>query len=72
MEMCASYLEQGIFNISVEFAEIGILGNAIGILENLGFLVSTETSKDTLIRVNGHMNSVHGEHFFCVKDGCHD
>ena len=65
MELCATYLECGLFSVAVDFGEVGVL-------ENLGFLVSTETQDNSLIRVKGHMNSVHGEHFFCVKDGCHD
>lgn len=66
MDFCAMYLENGLFGLDFDFGEIGVL-------ERLGFLVSYENPDSSLaIRVKGHMNSVTGEHFFCVKEGCHD
>jgi len=41
-------------------------------LEVMGFIVSTEIDTGLLIRVNGHMNTMDGEHYFCVKAGHYD
>lgn len=38
-------------------------------LETMGFIVSTETDTRLLVRVNGHISTLDGEHYFCVKAG---
>lgn len=67
MDFCAHYLEHGevIFMKNKDFPELRIL-------ELMGFLISTDNKDGTAICVKGHMNTEDGEHFFCVKDGCHE
>jgi len=66
MDFCALKLERGhVFEIkNIDFPELRVL-------ENLGFIVSTDRSDSLAIRVNGHMSTEDGQHFFCVKGGCH-
>ena len=41
------------------------------ILENLGFIVTTEKEDIIAVKVRGYLLSVDGEPFFCSKDGNH-
>lgn len=68
MDLCALHLENnGVFVVSDTHKELESL-------ETNGFVVSTESpnSFGTLkIKVNGHLVTTYGEHFFCLKDGNH-
>lgn len=67
MDFCAHYLENGeVIHIkNKDFPELRIL-------EMMGYLISTDQEDITAIRINGHMNTEDGEHFFCIKDGRHE
>lgn len=41
-------------------------------LEILGYITTTETEKNILIRARGHIMSEDGQHFFCSREGDHD
>lgn len=43
----------------------------IRILEQMGFLISTDRKNSISIKVNGYMNTEDGEHYFCLKQGNH-
>lgn len=67
MDFCAMRLQNGhpVILKSPDFPELRIL-------EMLGFLISTDQQNCLAVRVNGHMNTVAGEVFFCVKEGRHE
>ena len=67
MDFCAMRLQNGqpVILKTPDFPELRIL-------EMLGFLVSTDQQNCLAVRVNGHMNTLAGEHFFCVKEGRHE
>ena len=65
MDMCTLYLEKGnIFRI--------LECPAIQILEHLRFIVSVDEEDCIAIKVQGHMLTEEGEHFFCSQEGHHD
>ncbi len=66
MDFCAAKLKCGEI-IELEMSDFPELR----VLENLGFVVSTDRQNTIAIRVNGHMSNQDGEHFFCVKEGQH-
>lgn len=41
-------------------------------LELLGYIVSTENPYSLVVKVNGYVNTIFGEHFFCIKGGKHE
>lgn len=67
MDFCALRLDHGelAFLKPSDFPELRVL-------EMLGFLVSTDLERCLAVRVNGHMHTESGEHFFCAKKGRHD
>jgi len=67
MDLCSMILESGepVFFLSSDFPELRVL-------ETLGFLVSTDLDDSLAIRIHGHMSTLDGEHFFCVKEGRHE
>jgi hypothetical protein len=67
MDLCAMRLATSeVFTLKTsDFPELRIL-------ETLGFVVSTEKPQSLAIRLKGHMNTVGGEDFFCVKAGRHE
>jgi len=66
MDFCAMKLQNGeVVEIETQdFPELRVL-------ENLGFLISTEKKNSLAVRIKGHMSTEEGEHFFCVKEGRH-
>lgn len=66
MDLCTLGMNRGeiVELITVDFPELRAL-------ETLGFVVSTETYDSIRIRVNGHIYSNDGQHFFCIKEGKH-
>lgn len=42
------------------------------ILEQLGFVVSTENNSNIAIRINGHCHTIEGHDYFCLRRGKHD
>lgn len=66
MDFCAIRLEEGeVICLQKNFPELRSL-------EMLGFLVSTEQEDTIAVRINGHMQTLNGEHYFCIKEGRHD
>ncbi len=67
MDVCCMHLNTGkvVFLKNQDFPELRVL-------EMLGFLISTDQQNGLAIRVNGHMSTEDGEHFFCVKEGHHE
>ena len=67
MDFCAMRLQKGEVVIlrTPDFPELRVL-------ETMGFLVSTDQHNCLAVRVNGHMSTLDGEHFFCVKEGRHE
>lgn len=67
MDFCAYGMRIG------ETFEIGNANSKeIGILENLGFIITTERPISLMVKIKGHLMSEDGEHFFCVKEGNHE
>jgi hypothetical protein len=66
MDLCAMKLETNdILRFKTpDFPELRVL-------ERQGFLTSTDEENCIAVKINGHMNSITGEHFFCVQDGLH-
>ena len=64
MEFCAMRMEMnGVFLLDPKnIAELRIL-------ENMGYIVSTDQNEYVAVKVKGYMNSERGEPFFCVKVG---
>lgn len=67
MDFCALGLAEGevVLLETNDFPELRVL-------ENLGFVVSTDRFKEIAVRVQGHILTSEGEHFFCVKGGRHE
>lgn len=67
MDVCALKLEKGeVVELQLgDFAELRIL-------EMLGYVVSTEKENCIVLKINGHMYTEDGQHFFCVKEGRHE
>lgn len=66
MDFCAIKLQEGeVLCLQKNFPELRTL-------ESLGFLVSTDLEDSIAVRIKGHMTTEDGEHFFCIKEGCHD
>ena len=67
MDLCTMWMNcGGTFTMkTVDFPELRLL-------EEQGFLVSTETPFGIAIRINGHMSCYDGQQFFCIKAGQHD
>jgi hypothetical protein len=67
MDLCALRLAQGeVINLQIQdFPELRTL-------ELLGFLVSTDHPYSTSIRIAGHIHTVEGQDFFCLKQGQHE
>ncbi len=40
-------------------------------LEKLGFIVSHETDKELVVRLEGHLIDAEDEHAFCIDLNCH-
>lgn len=67
MDFCAVRLEKGspVLLENQDFPELRVL-------ETLGFLTSTDLQDSLSVRINGHMNTEDGDHFFCAREGRHD
>jgi len=66
MDICAMHMSIG---------EIFLIENTesqeLKYLENLGFLISTDTNNGILLRIKGHIFTDDGQDFFCLKGGNH-
>ncbi len=60
----------------MEFGEVIHIKNKespeLRTLEMMGFIITTDQKNGTAVKVLGHMQSEENEHFFCVKEGCHE
>lgn len=67
MDLCSMRMNLGEVYIlkTPDFPELRIL-------ENLGFVVSTEKPNGIAIRMTGHIHTYDNQHFFCLKEGQHD
>ena len=66
MDFCAIKLEEGeVICLHKNFPELRSL-------ETMGFLVSTDLEDSIAVRINGHMTTEDGEHYFCIKEGNHE
>ena len=67
MDFCALGLQE---------SEIVVIENndfpELRVLENLGFVVTTDRYRAIAVRVIGHGITEDGEHFFCRKGGRHE
>lgn len=67
MDLCAKNMECG------EMLEMRTTDfHELRTLETLGFIVSTEKSSSICVKVNGYVNTIFDEHFFCIEGGNHE
>ena len=65
MEVCACYMNHpGVFIVDHEVEELTIL-------DQHGFVTTTDDLQNIRIKVNGYLTDYYGQHYFCIKDGQH-
>jgi len=66
MDFCSDYLESA-GAILVNEKEM----TKLKILEEMGYVISTEFEDSIAVKLKGHMSTEDGDHFFCIKEGDH-